>query len=181
MQVVTLQHYTPNRRSRDIAGGLVTRLQAHGQVKAVRFPAMATDVSCKYLDWFSGLPSLQFHALRGLSQEVKWQRRLTISILLKPRLTTKGSEPHSVIRRYNVHSGNLPTSGDWTLANLQPRGISAVSSTDYTLDRTLIGTCYQLWAQICHRYFNTGGADRNIAYSGVRSQYSAQRHGQVQS
>jgi hypothetical protein len=169
-----LLHYIPSPRSRGSVGSLVTRLGAHGQVKALRFPAVARDFSCKYPHCFSGLPSLQFHALRGLSQKMKWQRRLTIQLLLVPRLTTKGSVPHSAIRRHDVHSGNLPTSWEWTLAKLQPHGISAVLSTDYTLDRTLIGRCYKLWSQICHPYFNTGGAHRNIAYSRVRSRYSAQ-------
>jgi hypothetical protein len=159
----------------------VTRLLAHCQLKAIRFPAVARDFSCKYPDWFSGLPSLQFHTLRGFSQEVKWQRRLTIHLLLVPRLTTKGSVPHYAIRRRDVHSGNLPTSWEWTLAKLQLRGISAVSSTDYTLDRTLVVRNYHLWARICHPYFKTGAADRNNACSRVGSQYSTQRHSHVQS
>ena len=176
-----LLYYIQHRRSRDSVGCLVTRLGAQGQVKAVRIPAMARDFSCKYPDWFSGLPSLQLHALRGFSQEMKWQRRLTIHLLLMPTLTTKESVPHSAIRRHDLHSGNLPTSWDRTLAKLQPRGITTVSSTDYALDRTLKGRCYQLWAHICYPYFNTGGADRNIAYSIVWSQYSAQKHSQPQS
>ena len=61
-----LLHYIPNPRSRDSVGGLVTRLWAHGQVKAVRFRTVARDFSCKYPDWFSRLPILKFHALRGL-------------------------------------------------------------------------------------------------------------------
>lgn len=57
-----LLHCIPNPRSR----GVVTRLRAHCQVKAIRFPAEARDYSCKYPDCFSGQPSLQFHTLRGL-------------------------------------------------------------------------------------------------------------------
>jgi hypothetical protein len=85
-------------------------LGVHGQVKVVRLPAVARDFSCKYPERFSGLPSLQSHAMRGLAQEVEVTKEANHSPPSRAEVNYERICTLSVIRRHDVHSGNLPTS-----------------------------------------------------------------------